>query len=87
MTAYDAPATFPTVAGRTSFRRVCSAATEVASSPFPASGTWTRTTVCAGFTNCSIGWNIRPEASARCSSAPIACCIRGEVTSCAWITT
>ena len=74
------PATFPIVDGRTSLRRVSSAATDALSSPFPASGTSMRTTVCVGFTNCSIGWNIRPVASARCSNTPIACCIRGVVT-------
>src|SRR6266516_2886306 len=62
VTAYVAPDTLPTVAGRTSFRSVSSAALETESAPLPASGIETRATVCDGFTSTTTGPCIRPLA-------------------------
>ena len=64
LTAYSASGSLPIVAGRTSLRRVSSAAFDLASTPLPTSGIVTRATVCESLISTSIGLVIWPLASA-----------------------
>ena len=84
VTATRTPGTRPSVSGMTVSRSVARARIDAASSPVPASGTWTSAAVRAGLTMNVIGWP--PASAARVKACP-ASTTAGAVTSGASTTT